>query len=361
MKRIVALFLAVLILLSFILPLISRAEEIGEQAETTEATETVETTESTETEETTEATEAVTEPVVSNTCGDGLTWSYNKGVLTVSGAGAMYDYEEGGAPWNQYREEITSVIFTGGVTYVGANAFRDYDSLVAIDFGNAMHTIGERAFQSCGELTVIHMPASFKRFSKSCFEGCVDLKEVYCDGGMPSFNMNCLWNYSSITVYCPADKPWNASVVKELEENFGGRLQVLTADGDDPYDFAPEETEKPTEAATAPSTEAATEPATEAATEPVTEATTQHATEATEVTEESGEETTIPSETVEELEEKEESFLAGKSWIAIVIIVGLLALMVTGTLIVRASSRGSKSSKKGGKKAGAKRGGKYVR
>ena len=358
MKRIVALLLAVLILLSFILPVVSRAEEIGEQAETTEATETTETSEAIET---TEATEVVTEPVVSNACGDGLTWSYDKGVLTVSGTGAMYDYEEGGAPWNQYREEITTVIFTGGVTYVGANAFRDYDSLVAVDFGNAMHTIGERAFQSCGELTVIHMPASFKRFSKSCFEGCVDLKEVYCDGGMPSFNMNCLWNYTSITVYCPADKPWNASVVKELEENFGGRLQVLTADGEDPYDFAPEETEKPTEATTAPSTEAATEPVTEATTEPATEAATEPVTEATEELEETVEETTIPAETVEEPDSEKESFLAGKSWIAIVILAALLVLMLTGTLIVRASSRGSKSGKKGSGKRSGKRGGKYVR
>ena len=333
MKRMIVLCLAVLILLFNVLPVVSGATEVSE---------------------TTEATETVTEPVVSNVCGDGLTWSYDKGVLTVSGAGAMYDYEEGGAPWYQYREEITTVIFTGGVTYVGANAFRDYDSLVAIDFGNAMHTIGERAFQSCGELTVIHMPASFKRFSKSCFEGCVDLKEVYCDGGMPSFNMNCLWNYSSITVYCPADKPWHASVVQELEENFGGRLQVLTADGEDIYDFAPEETEETTEVTTEPVTETITEPVvTEAVTEPVTEATTEPVTEATVATEEPSEETTIPAETVEELEPVEESFLAGKSWIALVIIAALLMLMLTGTLIVRSSSRGS------GRKS--KRGGKYVR
>lgn len=350
MKRIAALLLAVLILLSFVLPLVSRAEEVAEQAETTEATEATGTTEATE------ATEAVTEPIVSNTCGDGLTWSYDKGVLTVSGAGAMYDYEEGGTPWNRYREEITTVIFTGGVTYVGANAFRDYDSLVAIDFGNAMHTIGERAFQSCGELTVIHMPASFKRFSKSSFEGCVDLKEVYCDGGMPSFNMNCLWNYTSITVYCPADKPWNASVVKELEENFGGRLQVLTADGEDPYDFAPEETEETTVATTEPATEAVTEPVTEAVTEPATEAATEPATEATDEVEETQEETTLPEETEEETDSEEESFLAGKSWIAIVIIAALLTLMLAGTLLVRATGRSKRRSKGSGK-----RGGKYVR
>jgi hypothetical protein len=218
----------------------------------------------------------------------------------------------------------------------------DYDALEAVDFGEAMHTIGENAFQSCEGLTAIHLPATFRRFSKECFAGCTALKEVWCDGGMPSFNMNCLWNYGKITIYSPVNNPWPASKVEELEENFGGRLQVLTGDGEDPFDFGPEET-----------TEATTEPATEAATEPVTEA--------TEELEETVEETTIPAETVEETDSEEESFLAGKSWIAIVILAVLLILMLTGTLIVRASSRGSKSGKKGSRKGSGKRGGKYVR
>ena len=333
MKRIVALGLAVLILLSLVLPLVSSAEELTEQAETTETTQAPEAT---------EATQAPTEPAVTNSCGENLTWSYEKGVLTVSGSGAMEDYEEGGAPWNQYREEITTVVFTGGVTYIGANAFRDYDSLLAVDFGEAMHTIGERAFQSCGELTAIHMPASFKRFSKSCFEGCVDLKEVYCAGGMPSFNMNCLWNYGNITVYCPTNAPWNASLVQELEENFGGRLQVLTADGEDIYDFAPEETEEITEATTEPVTEPTTEPATEPATEATTEPVTEPSTEVTEATEEPTEAETLPTEIVEETRPEEESFLAGKSWIALVIIAGILTLLIAGALIVRGSGRGGK-------------------
>ena len=113
MKRIVALGLAVLILLSLLLPVVSSAEETTENpAETTEAAEGhAETTEATQpvetTEETTEPTQAPTEPAVTNACGENLTWNFDKGVLTVSGSGAMEGYEEGGAPWNGYREEIT--------------------------------------------------------------------------------------------------------------------------------------------------------------------------------------------------------------------------------------------------------------
>jgi len=352
MKRIVALGLAVLILLSLLLPVVSSAEETTENpAETTEAAEGhAETTEATQpvetTEETTEPTQAPTEPAVSNACGENLTWNFDKGVLTVSGSGAMEDYEEGGAPWNGYREEITTVVFTGGVTYIGTNAFRDYDSLVAVDFGEAMHTIGERAFQSCGELTAIHLPATFRRFAKSCFEGCVDLKEVYCAGSMPSFNMNCLWNYGNITVYCPADNPWPASLVEELETNFGGRLQVLTAEGDDIYDFGTDETEETTAPTTEPVTQSTTEPATEPTAAPTTEPVTEPVTEPTEVTEETTqatEETMLPTEDPQQTEPAEGSYLAGKSWIALVIIAGILTVLIAGALIVRSSSRGKYS------------------
>ena len=153
--------------------------------------------------------EETTEPVrPANACGETLTWEYQDGVLTISGAGAMDDYPEGNAPWSDYRDSITTVVFTGGVTYIGAGAFRDYDAITAVDFGESMHTIGEKAFQSCQGLTKIHLPATFRRFAGESFEGCTALKEVYCAGGMPSFNFNCLWNYSSITVYCPAANPW---------------------------------------------------------------------------------------------------------------------------------------------------------
>lgn len=336
MKRIVAIVLAVLVLLGLVLPVVASATETTDPSETTEATET-----------TAETTEAATEPArAPDECGDGLTWTYKSGTLTVSGSGAMDDYAEGGEPWAQYRDSITTVIFTGGITYVGSNAFRDYNALKAIDFGSSMHTIGEKAFQSCEGLTEIHLPATFRRFGPQSFEGCTGLTKVWCAGSMPSFNQNCLWNYTFVTVYCPTNNVWPASAVEELETNFGGRLQVLAADGEDPFDFGEEETEEPTEATTEPAAEPTVEPTTapttEPETEPTTQATTEPATEATEMTEEPAEEETLPTEEVEETEPEEKGFLAGKSWIGIVIIAGLLTLLIIGALIVRSSGRGGK-------------------
>lgn len=306
--------------------------------------------------ETTAPTESTNEPTrPADSCGEGLTWSYKDGVLTVSGSGAMDDYAGGNAPWEEYRGSITTVVFTGGVTYVGAEAFRDYNSLIAVDFGGAMHTIGERAFQYCEGLTAIHLPASFRRFSSESFEGCTGLTEVWCAGGMPSFNFNCLWNYSSITVYCPVSNPWPESAVEELETNFGGRLQVLAADGEDIFDFGTDETEATTQAPTEPATEPTTQPTTEPTEPPTTEAPTEETTQPTEVTQETEaptqetteateEETEPTTEATEETEPVDPETLAGKSWIGVVIVAGVLTLLVVGALIFRASSRGGKYS-----------------
>ena len=73
----------------------------------------------------TEETTPVREP---GQCGENMAWAYEEGVLTVTGEGAMDDFEED-APWAEHREEIREVVLAGGVTYIGARAFRDYDAL----------------------------------------------------------------------------------------------------------------------------------------------------------------------------------------------------------------------------------------
>ena len=155
------------------------------------------------------ATEADTP---TESCGDGLTWSLEGNTLTISGSGAMKDFE-GGAPWSGSADQIHTVVLTGGVTSVGAGAFTDYKNLTAVDFGNSLKEIGASAFQGCEGLTKISLPASFRRFGASSFEGCTNLAEVYCSGGMPSFNANCLWNGNNITIYCPVNNIWPSEVL----------------------------------------------------------------------------------------------------------------------------------------------------
>jgi hypothetical protein len=49
--------------------------------------------------------------VISGTCGNDLTWTLADGVLTISGTGNMKaNYGYRGAPWYAYRDDIVSVV-----------------------------------------------------------------------------------------------------------------------------------------------------------------------------------------------------------------------------------------------------------
>lgn len=290
------------------------------------------------------------------TCGEGISWTLSDGTLTVSGSGEMED----GAPWADYENQIERLVLTGGITKIGAEAFYDYDRLEEIDFGDSLVEIGERAFYGCDDLTLIHLPATFRTFGAEAFRACNSLQRVYCDGGMPRFNSSCLWTDNYISIFYPTSNPWPQEPVSQLISNFSGRLGINMgnfADADlseleeageaveetkkasEPAETE-EETQAPTEAETEPPvTEAAvvlppeTEPvqtvppATEAETEPPVE-------EATQMPTEPEPEVTEPMS----LEEAAES-LEGKSWIGLVMIVGVLTFLISGAMIFRSVSK----------------------
>lgn len=276
--------------------------------------------------ETTEPTQPERKP---GYCGESIVWEFADGLLTITGTGAMDDFEDG-APWEEHKNEIEKVIISGGITYIGAYSFNDYDKLTEVEFGKDVYEIGERAFFSCDGLTAIYLPASFKVFGPSSFMGCTKLTEVHCEGRFPSFRQNCLWD-TYCKIYFPADRPWGVQYIAELEEAFHGRIEFLASDGSDPYDpDANKETEAPTEKPTEAPTEEATTvpPTTEASTTvPTTEAVTEPA---------PTEEETEPVETQADVPaptEPEEPRKKGGSKTGLMIIGAVAVFLIGGTVI----------------------------
>ncbi len=296
------------------------------------------------TEETTEATEQ-TKPVRGEfECGEDLTWAYDDGVLTITGTGEMDDYEAD-APWAAYKDDIESVILTGGVTYIGARAFKNYDALKTVDFGSKLKEIGEEAFWSCEGLSSIELPATFKTFGPSSFLSCKNLAEIHCNGVFPSFKLNCLWD-TYATIYYPVDRPWSVSLIAQLEEAFHGRIEFLASDGTDPYTpeeaaTAPEETEAPTEVIEMPTEEPTTVP-TEAPTE-VTEAVAESTAPETEAV------TQVPTELPQTSEETGEGEDDGKNGMMLLLIgfgaAVVLTLVIALVLVLRQLKKGGKYAK----------------
>lgn len=283
--------------------------------------------------ETTEAAVITREP---GQCGDDLTWSYSGGTLTISGSGEMDHYPDGDAPWLEYKDSITSLVFTGNVTSVGECAFMDYDSLKEVDFGSAMHTIGRRAFKSCDGLTTFTLPASFRKFEEECFMGCTWLREIRCLGPMPSFRNSCLWD-CPVSVFYPTTNPWPAEYVTPLYQSYQGKLQIFMGDGIEEAgkqtaDTQPVETEPPATEPEETVPETTVPETTEAETEPVTEATE----ETVEMTEAPATEATEPEwiHETQPVEEKPSGSMNGLI-IGLLIITGTLTLLLIGALVFR--------------------------
>lgn len=276
--------------------------------------------------------------LAAGTIGD-FTWTLTGNTLTISGSGAMEDFTED-APWLPYASQIQKVVFTGGVTYVAAFAFADYDTITEVDFGDAMYELGKRSFYSCDGLTALYMPASFKVFGEDSLRACSKLTEIHCEGRFPSFRLNSLWD-TYAKIYFPADRPWSVELIQQLEEAFHGRIEFLASDGTDPYTpTAP--TQETVEETTEPPTEE-TEATTEETTEETTQVTTEETLPPTTVPPEtSTPETTMPETTVPtENPPAESPSRYSPVTLVLAAVVMVLCILCAGVLIIR-SHRGGK-------------------
>lgn len=114
----------------------------------------------------------------SGKCGPSAYWSFDSstGTLTISGSGAMEDYEYGNEfPWMDYRNSIQTIVIGDQITQIGRYAFT-VTACSTIKFGKNVRSIGERAFLECrnlnGDLTI---PDSVVEIGEGAFYQCENL------------------------------------------------------------------------------------------------------------------------------------------------------------------------------------------
>jgi hypothetical protein len=90
-----------------------------------------------------------TASAASGTCGNNLTWNFNEETytLTISGTGAMNNYDYANCPWKDYRKAIQTVIVETGVTSVGEYAFYNCSNLSDIKCPLCKQNINPNTFQ----------------------------------------------------------------------------------------------------------------------------------------------------------------------------------------------------------------------
>lgn len=114
----------------------------------------------------------------SGKCGPSAYWSFDSstGTLTISGSGAMNDYEYGNDyPWMDYRNSIQTIVIGDQITQIGRYAF-PWTACSTIKFGKNVRSIGAEAFNGCrnlsGDLT---LPDSVQIVGDRAFSGCTGL------------------------------------------------------------------------------------------------------------------------------------------------------------------------------------------
>ena len=126
-------------------------------------------------------------------CGDELTWTLDDGVLTISGTGAMWDFQETDTPWADYVDEIGEIVIESGATSIGNSAFAGCEFVEAITIPNSVTSIGNSAFVGCMGLMSISIPAGVTSIGIEAFSGCgsltgVDLPESLTEIGDYAFS-----------------------------------------------------------------------------------------------------------------------------------------------------------------------------
>ena len=124
-------------------------------------------------------------PIPSGTCGADVQWSLSgDGVLTVSGSGAMADYDFSGGPWAFYSDRIRSVVIEAGVTKIGDNAFSGCSSLTGVTIPDSVTALGQWAFYNCGALNSVTIPGGVTAIPEGAFQNCGALKTVTLSEGV---------------------------------------------------------------------------------------------------------------------------------------------------------------------------------
>lgn len=138
----------------------------------------------------------------SGSCGTSLTYSYVGAThtLTISGSGEMAKYNPymTKAPWEGYKDDITSVVIESGVTSIGDYAFNQCSNLESVTIPTGVTSIGQTAFTECYSLTTITIPASVTTIGNGAF-GRTGLTEVTIPASVTTLGNSVFMSCTSLT------------------------------------------------------------------------------------------------------------------------------------------------------------------
>ena len=155
--------------------------------------------------------------------GDGtnLMWVLtNDGTLTISGEGAMADYDpnDNAVVWRPYRSSVQKIEIKNGVTTITDFAFAQCSNLKKALMPKSLTVIGENAFMGCNQLEKISIPGSVRVIGVEAFRGCSALQSVYINVGVEEIRTCAFDTFSNAlkdVLYTGTEEQWNAITIED--------------------------------------------------------------------------------------------------------------------------------------------------
>ena len=104
----------------------------------------------------TEVVSGTVERSLINNCGNKVKWALKDRTLTISGKGAMYDFDTDFVPWKDQAASISSVVVESSVTSIGEYAFSNLKNLQNVVISSTVVKIGANAFADRDNLKVFY-------------------------------------------------------------------------------------------------------------------------------------------------------------------------------------------------------------
>lgn len=177
-------------------------------------------------------------------CGTNAYWKVENGTLTISGSGAIDNYDSAAeCPWADQRTDITKIVVEDGITSIGNFAFYGMTNLTEISLSDSIVSIGAYAFKNDSSLENVTLPSELAQIQNSAFYGCAkissivitakvtkigdyvfsrcsSLKDISFEGDAPEIAQYAFNKVTANVTYAGDNETWT----DENKLNYGGKL-----------------------------------------------------------------------------------------------------------------------------------------
>lgn len=125
-------------------------------------------------------------------CGENAMYTYEDGVITVSGTGEMTSF------YLNSSCTLESAVIGEGITSMGDNVFSNHWTLASVTIPESVTSIGNRAFYNTA-ITEISLPSGVTSIGEEAFSGCKSLSSVTIPESVTSIGEETFGNCTGLT------------------------------------------------------------------------------------------------------------------------------------------------------------------